>query len=108
VLSFSSQKRLERGAVVQHVRADAGGELGVIYDSAVALLQGLFPATTNYTTDLANGTVVTGALGGYQVCTLFPTLFRRVYLAFVYSTFQVSDSPSSVVCQVIFRRSRVC
>ncbi|KAJ7808863.1 histidine phosphatase superfamily [Mycena olivaceomarginata] len=49
-----------------HVRADAGGELGVIYDSAVALLQGLFPATTNYTTDLANGTVVTGALGGYQ------------------------------------------
>ncbi|KAJ7695722.1 phosphoglycerate mutase-like protein [Mycena rosella] len=49
-----------------HVRADAGGELGVIYDSAVALLQGLFPADTNYTTDLANGTVVTGALGGYQ------------------------------------------
>ncbi|KAJ7175399.1 histidine phosphatase superfamily [Mycena filopes] len=49
-----------------HVRADAGGELGVIYDSAVALLQGLFPATSNYTTDLANGTTVTGALGGYQ------------------------------------------
>ncbi|KAJ7465302.1 histidine phosphatase superfamily [Mycena latifolia] len=49
-----------------HVRADAGGELGVIYDSAVALLQGLFPANSNYTTDLANGTVVTGALSGYQ------------------------------------------
>ncbi|KAJ7725358.1 histidine phosphatase superfamily [Mycena metata] len=49
-----------------HVRADAGGELGVIYDSAVALLQGLFPANKNYTTDLANGTTVTGALGGYQ------------------------------------------
>jgi len=49
-----------------HVRADAGGELGVIYDSAVALLQGLFPATANYTSDLADGTVVEGALGGYQ------------------------------------------
>ncbi|KAJ7081378.1 histidine phosphatase superfamily [Mycena belliarum] len=49
-----------------HVRADAGGELGVIYDSSVALLQGLFPANSNYTTDLANGTVVTGALSGYQ------------------------------------------
>ncbi|KAJ6557217.1 histidine phosphatase superfamily [Mycena vulgaris] len=50
-----------------HVRADAGGELGVIYDSAVALLQGLFPANVNYTTtDLSNGTVIPGALGGYQ------------------------------------------
>ena len=39
----------------------------MIYDSAVALLQGLFPANSNYTTDLANGTVVPGALGGYQV-----------------------------------------
>ncbi|KAJ7134333.1 histidine phosphatase superfamily [Mycena epipterygia] len=48
------------------VRADAGGERGVIYDSAVALLQGLYPANTNYTTDLANGTVITGALSGYQ------------------------------------------
>jgi len=49
-----------------HVRADAGGEGGVIYDSAVALLQGLFPANSNYTTHLANGTTVTGALAGYQ------------------------------------------
>ncbi|KAJ7644343.1 histidine phosphatase superfamily [Roridomyces roridus] len=49
-----------------HVRADAGGELGVIYDSAVALLQGLFPATPSFTTTLANGTTVEGALGGYQ------------------------------------------
>ncbi|KAJ7070028.1 histidine phosphatase superfamily [Mycena amicta] len=48
-----------------HVRADAGGELGVIYDSAVALLQGLFPANTSYA-DVVNGTNVTGALGGYQ------------------------------------------
>lgn len=53
---------------MQHVRADAGGELGVIYDSAVALLQGLFPANSSYTSsDLSNSTVVPGALGGYQV-----------------------------------------
>ncbi|KAF7297733.1 Phosphoglycerate mutase-like protein [Mycena kentingensis (nom. inval.)] len=49
-----------------HVRADAGGELGVIYDSAVAVLQGLYPANRSYNTSLANGTDVTGALGGYQ------------------------------------------
>ncbi|KAK7021211.1 histidine phosphatase superfamily [Favolaschia claudopus] len=49
-----------------HVRADAGGELGVIYDSAVALLQGMFPATTSDSTTLADGTNVTAPLGGYQ------------------------------------------
>ncbi|KAJ7644342.1 histidine phosphatase superfamily [Roridomyces roridus] len=49
-----------------HVRADAGGELGVIYDSAVALLQGLFPANADYKSALANGTTVEGALAGYQ------------------------------------------
>lgn len=48
------------------VRADAGGEGGVIVNSATSLLQGLFPANTGYNTTLANGTVVTGPLGGYQ------------------------------------------
>ncbi|KIY65234.1 phosphoglycerate mutase-like protein [Cylindrobasidium torrendii FP15055 ss-10] len=48
------------------VRADAGGEGGVIYNSAVSLLQGLFPANSNYSTTLANGTVVEGPLDGYQ------------------------------------------
>ncbi|KAL0960870.1 hypothetical protein HGRIS_005885 [Hohenbuehelia grisea] len=48
------------------VRADAGGEGGVIFDSAVSLLQGMFPATTSYNTTLANGTTVVGPLGGYQ------------------------------------------
>ncbi|KAH8085958.1 phosphoglycerate mutase-like protein [Cristinia sonorae] len=48
------------------VRADAGGEGGVIFDSAVALLQGLFPATRLSNTTLANGQVVTSPLGGYQ------------------------------------------
>ncbi|TFK70392.1 phosphoglycerate mutase-like protein [Pluteus cervinus] len=45
-------------------RADAGGEAGVILDSAASLLQGLFPANENYTTSLANGTTVASPLGG--------------------------------------------
>lgn len=48
------------------IRADAGGEPGVIFNSAVALLQGLFPPTGDYNTTLANGSTVTGPLGGYQ------------------------------------------
>ncbi|KAI0330803.1 phosphoglycerate mutase-like protein [Cubamyces sp. BRFM 1775] len=48
------------------VRADAGDEGGVIYDSAVALVQGLWPVTPKASTQLANGTNVTSPLGGYQ------------------------------------------
>ncbi|KAI0073495.1 phosphoglycerate mutase-like protein [Panus rudis PR-1116 ss-1] len=48
------------------VRADAGGEGGVIFDSAIALLQGLWPVTTQSNTTLANGTTVVSPLGGYQ------------------------------------------
>ncbi|KAL9711144.1 hypothetical protein Ac2012v2_005684 [Leucoagaricus gongylophorus] len=48
------------------VRADAGGEGGVIYNSAVALLQGLYPPTSSYNETLANGTVIFGASNGYQ------------------------------------------
>lgn len=50
------------------VRADAGGEGGVILNSAVALLQGLYPSTPSYNETLANGTVAVGASNGYQVC----------------------------------------
>ena len=49
------------------VRADAGGEGGVIANSAVSLLQGLFPANSNYSTTLSNGTTIEGPLNGYQV-----------------------------------------
>ena len=56
------------------VRADAGGEGGVIFDSAVALLQGLWPATTLSSTTLANGTTVTSPLGGYQYVPSTPFL----------------------------------
>ncbi|KAI0373828.1 phosphoglycerate mutase-like protein [Pilatotrama ljubarskyi] len=48
------------------VRADAGGEGGVIVDSAIALTQGLWPATPKASTQLADGTNVTSPLGGYQ------------------------------------------
>jgi hypothetical protein len=49
------------------ILADTGDEGGVIYDSAVAFTQGLWPATTAYNITLANGSSFTGPLGGYQV-----------------------------------------
>ncbi|KAJ7718721.1 histidine phosphatase superfamily [Mycena maculata] len=48
------------------VRAKAGGEGSVVFDSATALLQGLFPPNLRNKITLANETVVTAPLGGYQ------------------------------------------
>ena len=48
------------------VRADAGGEGGVIFDSSIALTQGLWQPTSLSTITLSNGTNVTSPLGGYQ------------------------------------------
>jgi lysosomal acid phosphatase len=48
------------------VRVKAGGEGTVVFDSAIALLQGLFPPTSKNRITLANSTVVTAPLGGYQ------------------------------------------
>ncbi|KAJ7648244.1 histidine phosphatase superfamily [Mycena polygramma] len=48
------------------VRAKAGGEGAVVFDSASALLQGLFPPASRNKITLANGEVVTAPLGGYQ------------------------------------------
>jgi len=54
-----------------YARADgSSGEGGVIVDSAVSLLQGLFPANPNYTTTLANGSTIEGPLNGYQIVPL--------------------------------------
>ena len=50
------------------VRADGGGEGVVIMNSAISLVQGLYPANANYSVTLANGSTITGPLGGYQVC----------------------------------------
>ncbi len=49
-----------------NILADGGGERGVIFNSAVSFLQGLFPGTTAYQDTLANGTTVQAPLGGYQ------------------------------------------
>ena len=48
------------------VQADGGGERGVIFDSSISVVQGLWPATSNYNSSLANGTTVAAPLGGYQ------------------------------------------
>ena len=48
-------------------RADAGGEGGVIFNSALAVLQGLFPPTPSFSETIGNGTNITAPLGGYQV-----------------------------------------
>ncbi|KAH7908267.1 histidine phosphatase superfamily [Hygrophoropsis aurantiaca] len=49
-----------------HVHAKAGGEGTVVFDSAIALLQGLFPPNPKNKIDLANDTTVVAPLGGYQ------------------------------------------
>ncbi|KAG2015225.1 hypothetical protein CC2G_008514 [Coprinopsis cinerea AmutBmut pab1-1] len=48
------------------VRVKAGVEGTVVFDSAVALLQGLFPPNPNNKIKLANETTVVAPLGGYQ------------------------------------------
>ncbi|KAM6502742.1 Histidine phosphatase superfamily [Amanita muscaria] len=48
------------------VRVKAGVEGTVVFDSAIALLQGLFPPNPNNKIVLANETVVVAPLGGYQ------------------------------------------
>ncbi|KAF9047598.1 histidine phosphatase superfamily [Panaeolus papilionaceus] len=48
------------------VRVKAGVEGTVVFDSAIALLQGLFPPNPSNKIVLANETTVTAPLGGYQ------------------------------------------
>ncbi|KAL4063916.1 histidine phosphatase superfamily [Scleroderma yunnanense] len=49
-----------------HVHAKAGGEGAAIFDSSIALLQGMFPPTPLNKITIANGTTVVSPLGGYQ------------------------------------------
>lgn len=49
-----------------HIYAKAGGEGPAIFDSAIALLQGLFPPNPKNKITLANETTVMAPLGGYQ------------------------------------------
>ncbi|KAJ7590398.1 histidine phosphatase superfamily [Mycena floridula] len=48
------------------VRVKAGGEGTVVFDSAIALLQGLYPPNPKNKIVLANGDTVVAPLGGYQ------------------------------------------
>ncbi|TEB38013.1 phosphoglycerate mutase-like protein [Coprinellus micaceus] len=48
------------------VRVKAGTEGTVVFDSAIALLQGLFPPSPNNKIQLANETTIVAPLGGYQ------------------------------------------
>lgn len=48
------------------ISADASAEGGVIFDSAMSVVQGLWPPTSEYNATLANGTVVVAPLNGYQ------------------------------------------
>ncbi|KAG7091480.1 hypothetical protein E1B28_010511 [Marasmius oreades] len=48
------------------VRVKAGGEGTVVFDSAIAFLQGVFPPNPNNKIELANDTTVTAPLNGYQ------------------------------------------
>ncbi|KAI0060566.1 phosphoglycerate mutase-like protein [Artomyces pyxidatus] len=49
-----------------HARIKNGGEGSVVFDSTIALLQGLFPPTSKNSIELANGSLVVAPLGGYQ------------------------------------------
>ena len=48
------------------VRVKAGAEGTVVFDSAISLLQGLFPPNPKNKIILANDTTVVAPLGGYQ------------------------------------------
>jgi lysosomal acid phosphatase len=52
-----------------HVRVKGGGEGTVVFDSAIALLQGLFPPNPNNKIVLANETTIVAPMGGYQYVT---------------------------------------
>lgn len=63
------------------VFAKAGGEGTVVFDSTIALLQGLFPPTLKNKIKLANGQDILAPLGGYQyvpVETVEPSNDRRL------------------------------
>lgn len=49
-----------------HVHAKASGEGAAIFDSSIALLQGMFPPTPLNQIKLANGSTIRAPLGGYQ------------------------------------------
>ena len=73
-----------------HVLVKAGGEGPVVFDSAIATLQGLFPPTPKNKMTLANDTTVVAPLGGYQYV---PGLWN----AFAPFTWSLNESTSYAV-----------
>jgi lysosomal acid phosphatase len=63
-ISGMSSKLVDNGEL--KVKVKAGGEGTVVFDSAVALLQGLYPPTPKNSITLANSTTIVAPLGGYQ------------------------------------------
>lgn len=49
-----------------NVHAKSGGAGAAIFDSSIALMQGMFPPTLRNKIELANGSAVVSPLGGYQ------------------------------------------
>ena len=62
-----------------HVRVKTGSEGTAVFDSATALLQGLFPPTLKNREQLADGTVIIAPLDGYQY---IPGMRRSNFLCF--------------------------
>ena len=83
------------------IRADAGGEGSVIYDSAISTTQGMWPANTAYNETLANGTFVVGPLDGYQVRRPFlpPSLSDDLSLSLLRSTLKVRSLKIAFVAE---------
>ncbi|KAH7906411.1 histidine phosphatase superfamily [Hygrophoropsis aurantiaca] len=77
------------------IRADSGGG-NVVLDSAYGLLQGLYPPTSASTITLANGSTITGPLGGYQyvpVDAYFQFHLARLYRSAAYQQMAQNAAP---------------
>ena len=86
-----------------HVRVKTGSEGTAVFDSATALLQGLFPPTPKNREQLADGTVVVAPLGGYQY---IPGMCadRRFFVRLRYSySFLLQSRPSSLTTISLWR-----
>ena len=67
-----------------NVAIKAGVEGPVVFDSAIATLQGLFPPTDKNKMTLANGTTFMAPLGGYQYVPGMQAFFHRKKIKLAY------------------------
>ena len=92
-----SSKVVDTSQIHVRVKGGSGAEGPAIFDSAIALLQGLYPPDPSNKITLANDTVVTSPLGGYQyVPGWFISIVRNQCL--IEALFQLKPSnPSTTV-----------